>query len=41
VNKIENSQNKIAVKVVLLPPDEIMDKAIEVNEALIKTFDKK
>ena len=38
---MEKSQNKIAVDVVLLPPDEIMDKAIEVNQALVKTFEKK
>jgi len=36
---MEKSQDKIAVDVVLLPPDEIMDKAIEVNQALIKTFE--
>ncbi len=37
----EESQAKIAVDVVLLPPDELMEKAIEVNHALIKTFDNK
>ena len=36
-----NPQSKIAVDVVLLPPEEIMDEAIEINQALIKTFDKK
>jgi len=41
MNNMEKSQNKIAVDVVLLPHNEIMDKAIEVNQALIKTFDKK
>ena len=41
MNNMEKSQNKIAVDVVLLPPDEIMEKAIEVNQALIKTFDNK
>ena len=35
------SQDKIAVDVVLLPPDEITDKAIEVNQALLKTSDNK
>jgi glycosyltransferase involved in cell wall biosynthesis/2'-5' RNA ligase len=38
---MKKSQSKIAVDVVLLPPDEIVDKAIEVNQALIKTFDNK
>lgn len=33
------SQNKIAVDVVLFPPDELVDKAIEVNQALLKTFE--
>lgn len=41
MNNMEKSQNKIAVDVVLLPPDEIMYKVIEVNQALLKTFDKK
>ena len=41
MNNMKKSQNKIAVDVVLLPPDEIMDEAIEVNQALIKTFDNK
>ena len=41
MNNMEKSQSKIAVDVVLLPPDEVMDKAIEVNQALIKTFDDK
>jgi glycosyltransferase domain-containing protein len=40
MNNMEKSQNKIAVDVVLLPPDEITDKAIEVNQVLLKTFDK-
>ena len=31
---IMKSQNKIAVDIVLLPSDEIMDNAIEVNQAL-------
>jgi 2'-5' RNA ligase len=41
MNNMKKSQDKIAVDVVLLPPDEIMDKVIEVNQALIKTFDNK
>jgi 2'-5' RNA ligase len=36
---MKKSQSKIAVDVVLLPPDEIVDKAFEVNQALIKTFE--
>jgi glycosyltransferase domain-containing protein len=39
MNNEEKSQDKIAVDVVLLPPDEIMEKAIEVNQTLIKTFE--
>jgi glycosyltransferase domain-containing protein len=38
---MKKSENKITVDVVLFPPDEIMEKAIEVNQALIKTFDDK
>ena len=34
------SQNKIVVGVMLLPPDEIMDKAIKINRAFIETFGK-
>lgn len=41
MNNREKSPNKIAVDIVLLPPDEIMEKAIEVNQTLIKTFDNK
>lgn len=41
MNNVEKSPDKIAVDVVLLPPDEITDKAIEVNQVLIKTFDDK
>lgn len=41
MNKIENSWIKIAVNIMLLRTDEIMDKAIEANQALLKTFDKK
>ena len=41
MNKIENSRIKIMVNIVLLPPDEITDKAIDANQALLKTFDKK
>ena len=37
----EESPDKIAVDVVLLPPDEIMEKAIAVNQALINTFNNK
>jgi glycosyltransferase domain-containing protein len=39
MNNMKKSQDKIAVDVVLLPPDEIMDKAIEVNQALPKIFE--
>ena len=39
MNNMKKSQNKIAVDVVLLPPDEIMEKAIAVNQTLIKTFE--
>ena len=38
---MEKSQNRIAVDVVLLPPDEIMEKAIEVNQALLNAFNNK
>jgi len=41
MNNMEKSQNKIAVDVLLLPPDEIMYKVIGVNQVLLKTFDKK
>jgi len=39
MNNMKKSQDKIAVDVVLLPPAEIMDKAIEVNQALPKIFE--
>ena len=38
---MKKSQSKIVVDIVLLPPDEITEKAIEVNQVLIKTFDDK
>jgi glycosyltransferase domain-containing protein len=38
---MKKSQSKIAVDIVLLPPDEIMDKVIEANQVLLKTFDNK
>ena len=41
MNNMEKSQNRIAVDVVLLPPDEIMEKAIEINQALINAFNNK
>jgi 2'-5' RNA ligase len=41
MNNMEKSQDKIAVDVVLLPPDEIMEKAIEVNQALLNAFNNK
>ena len=41
MNNVEKSPDKIAVDVVLLPPDEIMEKAIEVNQALLNAFNNK
>jgi len=40
MNNMKKLQSKIAVDVVLLPPDDVIDKAIEVNQAQIKHLSK-
>ena len=38
MNIMEEMQNRIAVDVVLFPPDAIMDKAIEANQAPLENL---